>query len=67
MLQLMLGHADAAMTLNIYGHLFPDRLDPDSRVDKALLTLIPGETATFTVTSEKLNGTPELANCVMSY
>ena len=27
MLQLMLGHADAAMTLNIYGHLFPDRLD----------------------------------------
>ncbi|SFQ59909.1 hypothetical protein SAMN05421810_110132 [Amycolatopsis arida] len=24
---LMLGHADAAMTLNIYGHLFPDRLD----------------------------------------
>ncbi len=23
----MLGHADAAMTLNIYGHLFPDRLD----------------------------------------
>jgi integrase len=26
-LQLMLGHADAAMTLNVYGHLFPDRLD----------------------------------------
>ncbi|WP_435062052.1 tyrosine-type recombinase/integrase [Amycolatopsis thermoflava] len=26
-LQQMLGHADAAMTLNIYGHLFPDRLD----------------------------------------
>jgi integrase len=26
-LQHMLGHADAAMTLNIYGHLFPDRLD----------------------------------------
>ncbi|WP_410642654.1 tyrosine-type recombinase/integrase [Amycolatopsis sp. lyj-346] len=25
--QLMLGHADAAMTLNIYGHLWPDRLD----------------------------------------
>ena len=25
--QLMLGHKDAAMTLNIYGHLFPDRLD----------------------------------------
>jgi len=25
--QQMLGHADAAMTLNIYGHLFPDRLD----------------------------------------
>lgn len=26
-LQTMLGHTDAAMTLNIYGHLFPDRLD----------------------------------------
>lgn len=26
-IQLMLGHADAAMTLNVYGHLFPDRLD----------------------------------------
>jgi integrase len=26
-LQQILGHADAAMTLNIYGHLFPDRLD----------------------------------------
>ncbi|MPZ00823.1 MAG: tyrosine-type recombinase/integrase, partial [Actinophytocola sp.] len=26
-IQQMLGHADAAMTLNIYGHLFPDRLD----------------------------------------
>jgi integrase len=26
-LQTMLGHADAAMTLNVYGHLFPDRLD----------------------------------------
>lgn len=25
--QHMLGHADAAMTLNVYGHLFPDRLD----------------------------------------
>ncbi|MDI2127941.1 tyrosine-type recombinase/integrase [Yinghuangia seranimata] len=26
-IQLMLGHKDAAMTLNIYGHLWPDRLD----------------------------------------
>jgi len=25
--QQMLGHADASMTLNVYGHLFPDRLD----------------------------------------
>lgn len=23
----MLGHEDASMTLDIYGHLFPDRLD----------------------------------------
>lgn len=40
-LQLMLGHADAAMTLNIYGHLFPDRLHEiadilDARQLKAL-------------------------------
>jgi integrase len=26
-IQQMLGHADAAMTLNVYGHLFPDRID----------------------------------------
>jgi integrase len=26
-LQTMLGHKDASMTLDIYGHLFPDRLD----------------------------------------
>lgn len=25
--QTMLGHKDASMTLNVYGHLFPDRLD----------------------------------------
>jgi integrase len=25
--QLMLGHKSAAMTLDIYGHLWPDRLD----------------------------------------
>jgi beta-mannosidase len=29
--------------------LFPDRLDPAARVDTALLTLLPGETAAFTV------------------
>lgn len=39
--QQMLGHADAAMTLNIYGHLFPDRLHEiadilDARQLKAL-------------------------------
>lgn len=26
-IQTMLGHKDASMTLDIYGHLFPDRLD----------------------------------------
>lgn len=40
-IQQMLGHADAAMTLNVYGHLFPDRLDEvadtlDARRIKAL-------------------------------
>jgi beta-mannosidase len=29
--------------------LFPDRLDPAAYVDDALITLLPGETATFTV------------------
>lgn len=27
LIQLMLGHADASMTLNVYGHLWPDKLD----------------------------------------
>jgi beta-mannosidase len=30
--------------------LFPDRLDPAAEVDRALVTLLPGESATFTVT-----------------
>jgi beta-mannosidase len=29
--------------------LFPDRLHPDARVDTALVTLMPGEAAQFTV------------------
>ncbi|MDG4792633.1 glycoside hydrolase family 2 protein [Micromonospora sp. WMMD1082] len=29
--------------------LFPDRLDPSAQVDEALVTLLPGESATFTV------------------
>nr|WP_036374617.1 glycoside hydrolase family 2 protein [Micromonospora sp. ATCC 39149] len=29
--------------------LFPDRLDPAAEVDEALVTLLPGESATFTV------------------
>ncbi|WDZ87344.1 glycoside hydrolase family 2 protein [Micromonospora cathayae] len=29
--------------------LFPDRLDPAAEVDRALVTLLPGESATFTV------------------
>ncbi|PWU52806.1 beta-mannosidase [Micromonospora globispora] len=29
--------------------LFPDRLDPSAEVDQALLTLLPGESATFVV------------------
>ncbi|WBB68540.1 glycoside hydrolase family 2 protein [Micromonospora sp. WMMD812] len=31
--------------------LFPDRLDPGASVDRALVTLLPGESATFTVRS----------------
>ncbi|GAB3222430.1 glycoside hydrolase family 2 protein [Glycomyces halotolerans] len=44
--------------------LFPDRLDPDAVVDKALLTLIPGERATFTVTSAKLRDDAALAKAL---
>jgi beta-mannosidase len=29
--------------------LFPDRLDPAAEADDAMITLLPGETATFTV------------------
>ncbi|MGC4805247.1 glycoside hydrolase family 2 protein [Micromonospora sp. DT233] len=34
--------------------LFPDRLDPAAEADDALLTLLPGESATFTVSSARL-------------
>ncbi|MEV3934673.1 glycoside hydrolase family 2 protein [Glycomyces sp. NPDC049804] len=40
--------------------LFVDRLDPEAQVDKALITLLPGEHATFTVTSEAIAASPEL-------
>lgn len=33
--------------------LFPDRLDPDAYVDDMLLTLLPGESAAFHVTSSR--------------
>ncbi|MGN9915176.1 glycoside hydrolase family 2 protein [Micromonospora palomenae] len=32
--------------------LFPDRLDPSADVDRALVTLLPGESATFTVRAD---------------
>ncbi|WP_225440440.1 tyrosine-type recombinase/integrase [Amycolatopsis eburnea] len=43
-IQQMLGHADAAMPLNVYGHLFPDRLDEvadvlDARRTQALASM----------------------------
>ncbi len=34
--------------------LFPDRLDPLATVDDMLVTLLPGESATFVVTGEDL-------------
>jgi beta-mannosidase len=33
--------------------LFPDRLDPSAQVDQALVTLLPGESATFTVRADR--------------
>ena len=35
--------------------LFPDRLDPDSRVDSGLITLVAGQQHTFSVTSAELD------------
>ncbi|SCL29628.1 beta-mannosidase [Micromonospora nigra] len=32
--------------------LFPDRLDPSAQVDEALVTLLPGESTTFTVCAD---------------
>nr|WP_155337613.1 glycoside hydrolase family 2 protein [Acrocarpospora corrugata] len=32
--------------------IFPDRLDPDATIDDQLVTLLPGETATFHVTGD---------------
>ena len=49
--------------------LFPDRLDPSAVVDEAMVTLLPGETATFTVRAtgelppERLTSRPVL-RCV---
>ncbi|WP_030157760.1 glycoside hydrolase family 2 protein [Glycomyces sp. NRRL B-16210] len=40
--------------------LFPDRLDPEAAVDKALITIVPGEQVTFTVTSEAIAASAEL-------
>jgi integrase len=35
--QMMLGHKTATMTLDLYGHLFPDRLDDlADRMDSAV-------------------------------
>ena len=46
--------------------VFADRLDPDAEVDKAMVTLIPGEKTTFTVSSQKLHDDPELAEALCS-
>jgi beta-mannosidase len=40
--------------------VFADRLDPDAVVDKALVTLLPGEQVTFTIMSEAIAASPEL-------
>ena len=37
--------------------LFPDRLDPAATVDNALVTLLPGESATFSVRSRSARST----------
>ena len=46
--------------------LFPDRLDPDAEVDDQLVTLLPGETATFLVrTAARLDTAALLARPVL--
>jgi beta-mannosidase len=39
--------------------VFPDRIRPEASIDEQLVTLLPGESATFTVTGLS-SGTPEL-------
>lgn len=58
---------DGGVTLTVHAEsilrdlcLFPDRLDPDAVVDKALITLVPGEQAVFTVHSKAIAASPEL-------
>lgn len=46
--------------------LFADRLDPDALVDKALITLVPGETVTFIVRSKAIAASPELQQALVA-
>ncbi|MEU6024886.1 glycoside hydrolase family 2 protein [Micromonospora sp. NPDC047134] len=47
---------DGGLRVRVHAHtllrdlvLYPDRLDPDAEVDEAVVTLLPGESTTFTV------------------
>ncbi|GIH12690.1 glycoside hydrolase family 2 protein [Rugosimonospora africana] len=60
-------HADGAVLVTVTAQsilrdltLFPDRLDPSADVDDALVTLLPGESATFTVRSARPLPVPDL-------
>ncbi|WP_100446786.1 glycoside hydrolase family 2 protein [Glycomyces xiaoerkulensis] len=44
--------------------LFADRLDPDAVVDRALVNLIPGERATFTVHSDQIKDSAALTRAL---
>lgn len=53
-IQTMLGHKSATLTLDVYGHLFPDRLDEVSeKMDERRTRLLAKARALATVTSPK--------------
>ena len=33
--------------------IYPDRLDPDATIDDQVVTLLPGESHTFTITTDR--------------
>ena len=57
----MLGHATASMTLDLYGHLFPDQLDDVADRLDSIGRAAADQTADFLRTSAAVTALPPLA------